>query len=126
MSAYQPIFSSYQPHNGLFADRELAQRVASFLGLHAAWTSRRVRIEASAGRVTIRGRANSAAERLNLESCIRRVAGVRQVISRLQLPTLSNVGTSAAAARQVVAEQTRPRFHIGPHRMPVLSTSTVR
>ena len=126
MSTYQPIFSSYQPHNGLFADRELAQRVASFLGLHAAWTSRRVRIEASAGRVTIRGRANSAAERLNLESCIRRVAGVRQVISRLQLPSINNVGTSPATLRKVVADQARPIFHIGPHRMPVLSSSTAR
>ncbi len=83
MASFQPHYSSYQPHDSLFADQRLEQRVRTFLITHAQLQRDEVSISVTAGRVTLRGTTSSASRKQLIEHCCYRVAGVQHVINEL-------------------------------------------
>ena len=85
MEFYQPSFSSFQPHDRLFGDEDLQRRVGIFLSTQAAAQARQIRVSASAGRVTLRGRVASSVARQFIQACCRRVAGVVDVHSEIRI-----------------------------------------
>ncbi len=67
------------------ADRELERRVATFL---ASWhfpSLRNLRVEAQGGTVVLQGRVGSYYEKQLTQQCCRRVAGVVELIDRVQV-----------------------------------------
>jgi hypothetical protein len=93
MSRFQPYYSSYQPHDSLFADDVLAVRVAVFLATHAGRGADRICMSVNAGRLTLRGSASTRSQKELIESCSRRVAGVLSIISEITVSQNSFVHT---------------------------------
>jgi osmotically-inducible protein OsmY len=61
-------------------DTEIEQSVRAFLKAQNVPSLRRLLVSVSAGRVTLRGQVRTFYERQLSQQCLRRIAGVRQLI----------------------------------------------
>ncbi|HEX5104136.1 MAG TPA: BON domain-containing protein [Pirellulaceae bacterium] len=66
-----------------WADEDLTHRIRLFLQSLQLAVAKRIEVEVEQGVVTITGRVRSRYERQLALSCVRRVAGVRQVEDRM-------------------------------------------
>ena len=83
------------------ADDELATRVRLFLGTQRFAALRRLDIGAQNGSVAVDGAVESFYERQLAIACVRRVAGVRQIIDRIVVAEEFHVPAHAPSFRVV-------------------------
>ena len=85
-------------------DRDLERRVKSFLAGRHLWSLGRLQVEAREGVVTLQGRVASFYEKQVSQQCCRRVAGVLDLVDRVEVGPVSPVakGTSHKATWIVI------------------------
>jgi hypothetical protein len=85
------------------ADHDLKRRVALFLAGRHVLSLRRLEVEARGGTVTLRGRVGSFYEKQLSRQCCRRVAGVVELIDRVEVIETRRCRRSALAMSALAA-----------------------
>ena len=113
-----------------WTDHELARRIALFLQLKHTTLGNKLRVEARGGVVTVTGHVASDYQRQIIRAFVRRVAGVVQIVDKLQVaPPLANAAKTvrAKAALTIILLIATTALagcgQQGPARVPVFKTT---
>ena len=111
-------------------DHELARRIALFLQLKHTTLGNKLRVDARGGVVTVSGHVASDYQRQAIRAFVRRVAGVVQIVDKLQVaPPLATAAKAvrAKAALTIALLLTTGALagcgQQGPQRVPVFKTT---
>ena len=111
-------------------DHELARRIALFLQLKHTTLGSKLRVEARGGVVTVSGHVASDYQRQAIRAFVRRVAGVVNIVDKLQVaPPLATAAKAVRANTALVATLLIATAALagcgqqGPPRVPVFKTT---